>query len=217
MLADHLLAPVLLELGELLFLPLPVDVVVNLGVSILGVHLSLGDDIFGGLTSIGLLLGAQLLGLFNFLLALDDALPARVNLLVDGKEEGVLALVGVEVGRPQLVLEALAGRVVLLDDFDKLVGMEFFLVQDVTLLEEVDDFCHIEGDVFSEAEQRSRGFFRLLDASLGEVLEDSAELILELREYCLGQLEVFVIISRLCLVLGGKRSKFMLEEVLDLV
>jgi len=81
-----------------------------------------------------------------------DALSPLIDLLVDREEEGVLTLIRVKVRRFQFVFEALTRCVVLLDDLNQLVGLQFLLVKDVALLEKVDNFGDIKGNVFFEAE-----------------------------------------------------------------
>lgn len=66
-----------------------------------------------------------------------------------------MTLIRVKVRRFQFVFEALTGCVVLLDDLNQLVGLQFLLVEDVALLEKVDNFGDIKGNVFFEAKESS--------------------------------------------------------------
>ena len=217
-LTDHLLPPVFLELLELVLFALAPDLILDLWVVMLRVRLCLGDNLFGCLASIALLLRPDLTSLLNLVLASLDALLSRIDLHVHREQQGVGPSIHAELVLGQLVFQALAWRVVFLDHFDELVRLKFLMIKDVRLLEDVDHFSHVEGHVLLQTEDGCRALlFVLLLVLLREVSEHGSELHLELLEHSLSQLEVLVVIAALSLVLGGKGGQLLLEEVLHLV
>ena len=217
-LTDHLLSPVFLELLELVLLALAPDLILDLWVVMLRVRLCLGDNLFGCLATITLLLRPDLTSLLNLVLASLDALLSRIDLHVHREQQGVGPSIHAELVLGQLVFQALAGRVVFLDHFNELVRLKFLMIKDVGLLEDVDHFGHVKGHVLLKTEDGRRALlFVLLLVLLREVSEHGSELHLELLEHSLSQLEVLVVIAALSLVLGGKGGQLLLEEVLHLV